>query len=73
MCISGESTTGVVSGEAVAVFLFFCFFVFVLFTQNLAMCLMIVPVKSLCVDLSLQVHSVTEILHIFSVALQVKS
>ena len=69
MCISGEATIGVVPGEAVAVVLFF----FVLFTQNLAMCLMIVPVKSLCVDLSLQVHSVTEILHIFSVALQVKS
>ena len=51
MCISGKATT-CVSGEAVAVF-FFC-------TQNLALCTMIVPVKSLCVNLLLQVHSVTE-------------
>ena len=67
MCISGEATTFVVSGEAVAVFFFF------LFTQNLAMCIMIVPVKSLCVNLLFQIHSVTEILHIFSVVLQVQS
>ena len=42
-------------------------------TAFVVLCTMIVPVKPLYVNLSLQGHSVTEILHIFSVALQVQS